>query len=382
MENISLHGIEEVGEVREFLNTLKAYCDILGLYQKDPFQVASKFANGDYKFLASEEAEGSIKTSIEDFKEILKGINGDFTKSRAIEIGKNKILRYIEEHTIELVSEYSELKSVIKLPLETILSNMKILNDVPFDTVAFERRKAIYTGPLAAKEFMSKKLMITISNELGANLDVKTVLNTLLTVVGQHEVAKGFENLNKYIEIYKAKLSLLKLQNEQNETNLVEIAKDTEFNVAEYGISIPLAIIYDANKTVTEDPNITDLDLLGHLSDTVESYQSRITEDTNTFSAVMENFSSIDDNFQSFLEEFKERAIVKFAETVITSDEFVTLVEKYMFLLLSSIVLERNIFVEIYKEAFELNKSISMFNTIFTFVDKVTSSGTVGLDKK
>jgi hypothetical protein len=390
MEKISLHAILEIAEIKELLKKLTTLSDILKLYATDPYQVATLFVNGEYKALYSSETESSIKNAEEDFKDILKGINGDFTKSRAIEIGRQKISRYIEELLIEITAAHSELKALITLPISTLKSNIGIITANPFDVNAFERRKALYTGPLAAKEFMSKKLTQLIGNEIGTNIQNKLVLETFINIVKENCVIKDYSALNKYIEMYLAKISILKFKEEQVDKDSDAITKESDFDANTINDhTLSLAVIYDnyivsnKNKAVeVTSEEATDLDLLGNLSLMVTTYTDKLQNDANNIETSVKSLLDSNDNFVLFLNNFKNNVLIPFTQTNTTAEEFANGVYKYIYLLDSSISLDKNIFVEIFKEAFVLNKSISTYTEIFTFVDKITTNGTIGITAK
>jgi hypothetical protein len=358
---------------------------ILSNFVTDPVAEATKIANGEYAFLHEDEEEGGIKNLESDFQEILKGLNGAFTQSRAVEIGIQKLATYIDELRAEIISETNEVKDLIKMPETTLNSNITALSAQPYDIDSLRRRRDFYNSSLATKEYMTKKTIIALQKiynvEVLTESMAKNILFTVATQIGNTSASAILEKLETGIKIYNSKLELLNMKSVNPNISFPEFDKLFAYDEAALGDNnLYLGLPSLLGEIDTGPIDGADKSIIDFVSDLIESLPGMfdyVGETIGSFKEIVSKVSDINTPIIDVVTDFKTNCIETFTNGTITKDEFTQSIASKGELMRGYNSVTNNLAVTITEAAIGVNKLISTYDVVGNLLDELTLYGTI-----
>jgi len=234
---------EEQTEINELTVKLVENTRLLVDYIDDPDTVIDKILSK----LSTDDKEYDV------FYDISKGLNGAYTRDRAIVLGKNNVIYYITTITNTIRKELTELVDAGKQNLDILKVNLdSILSTNDSDKVATAAMKAISTP--VDKEYLAIKLTRILEPKIAGDVVMQKELssfisNWLLLVQDSLVDPRLKDDLNNAID----KLKHIKIDNDTSNQIISHIINEGVLNdeIEEHIISDK---VVEPTMMVTEEP--------------------------------------------------------------------------------------------------------------------------------
>ncbi len=365
MKDLELKLVDKIKIVKELVERYLDGTKLLKDYINNPIETAVSINSG---------FEGTFG---ESFKDVITGLNGEFTKNKAIEIGKQKILNYIISIKEEIDKNYLDLEDVIKEPLRIIYDNYNIIMDTTDNGTLKVRKNSYLTNKLTI-QYMERRLVGTLEPivaNYSSEISIKDYLIKLL------ELTKLIREI-EFTELEQAHLVYVNKKTYLNtmSNKAISVVKDEVIKPAvtikEVNTSEIMTNLLNRIKCVDLYENELDVlsTIIEELPITINTLKEKIEELNNKLNV----YSKEKSDTISYLSNLAEKAIVPYENSEITETDYVEHIENYSGLINNSLVIDNDFITTIANISLELNISLNIYMVIHSIVDKTTLSGTIG----
>lgn len=342
----------------------------LKLYMSEPAAVIKELS----------ECEESELSSV--FKDVAQGLRGDFTRSKAIDIGKQAIFNAIVKTKDELVNAYNEALDISKYPTIEVFNTFDVVMNNT-DTYSLLTRKDAYTANEVAIEYIYNKLTalsVTLLKEVDAQIEFGDYLNRLNSILSTLTVSRDVNYFDKPYNVFRQASEYSSIMKDA-------VAKDgyhhVENDFVAYSDIASLnekEIYLDAIRvTKSKEANANDtLTILNDVVDILPQAIVNIKNDITNYGSSIEKLKNVSTVFLPTITEFGENYLVPFMQSEMTLGTFDTALSNYSNFLETQIADTSNAFAEISNIAYNILRDLKLYMQCYSVVDMMTFTGTVG----
>ena len=333
---------------------------LLGKYMEEP----ENTLNSILSTIESEEEKKRVS-------EIIEGLTGEFTRAKALELGKAKIISIIKEKRDQIVIDYLEIGNLFREPVETLFDNYNIiLNTSVIKTL--ELRKDVYNSKQMLLDHARRKLPTVVVPMINNAESSKSVteyisrLNDILTIMKNFDVSdiKNIFNVyltrKEYIEDLIKKYSK-EFKNEYINVEIVEKKLDTNEYVN--GLINGDTIVEEGKDVMT----ILD-DVISNMNSTLLSLKDNMDLLTKT----IKNNNNEKTLTTPIINKFIEESVIPYSESVITTEEYMDKIAITTNLVKNSVNIDLNLVNSVCNKLHELNMLLNVYMVIYSVLDKIT----------
>lgn len=333
---------------------------LLGKYMEEPENTLNSILNS----IESEEEKKRVS-------EIIEGLSGEFTRAKALELGKSKIVSIIKDKKDQIVIDYLEIGNLFREPVETLFDNYNIiLNTSVIKTI--ELRKDVYNSKQMLLDHARRKLPTVVVPMINNAESSKSVteyisrLNDILTIMKNFDVSdiKNIFNVyltrKEYIEDLIKKYSK-EFKDEYINVEIVEKKLDTNEYVN--GLINGDTIVEEGKDVMT----ILD-DVISNMNSTLLSLKDNMDLLTKT----IKNNNNERTLTTPIINKFIEDSVIPYSESVITTEEYMDKIAITTNLVKNSIRIDLTLVNSVCNKLHELNMLLNVYMVIYSVLDKIT----------
>lgn len=316
---------------------------------------------------------------INTFKDIQRGLRGEFTRSQCVELGKAKILNYIESILASIKKDYVNIEEIFKTAQSEIIPNLTIMNrDSDFELL--ERRKSKYLKNQLTETYFTKKLATVLEPkliELGLNVNIKEFLLKLegiLAYVRTIDVNNIRVIWSKYLKNKEFLLSNFK--NVGNEIFSTEkytpTAKVDEIDFNTYFKELINKVEID-NKL-----ELTDIDIINRIISILPRTIKVIDENVTNASGTLKTFVETEPNsYFNILEDICKTTIEPYVKTEMTTEDFAKRMKNSIITIDNGMGIDYDLIISVVNLLLELEKGVRIYLYVYQLMNEITAKGTI-----
>ena len=365
IEDIKKKNISNSKHIESF----KFYIDLIRSYQSDNINTIKKIVS----------SYDNNPELAEEFKDIAKGIEGEFTRATALEMGKQKLISRLEHAVDDMVTNYVSIQTLINKPKED-LHNIFTSVYTNINIESLLDRKTRYNRTNLEKDFMAKKLSTVINTaitKLKISLTSKQYLidaREILALIRTFE----FNTIQKAINIYHNKCAHVA-------NNFKYIGKEGEFHKDQNKIEYQL-IEQNGDQKLNQlislvhkeqEPEISDLELFDGLLDDLTLTRDRLKEIVENLGDVLNTIQVSEFNVEKTYGPGIKDFIKLYSKTELTNNEFLFKLNDSVITLYNTATVETDILNVIANALTNLNNYIYIFAQIYAVCEEATIKGTI-----
>lgn len=360
IKDVDFKLVNRFKETNSKIKDLISKSELLGKYIDEPENVLSSLLST----IDDEEEKKRVN-------EILLGMRGEFTRSKALELGKNKIINLIKALRDEIAVDYVEINNLFKEPTETLFDNYNVIINTT-NNQALNLRKEQYMAKPMLIDYAIRKIpsvVIPYINEAGSNKSVVEYLSRIrdiLIIMDNYDVSdvkhmfETYKNRKEYLEDLQKRYHNV-FNNEFIKIELIE----KQLNTAEY-----IKFLVDGDTIVPEGKDSLTIlnELVDRLPKTIELLKSDIEEITNYIKKNKEERTIT----IPVINDFINKAILPYGDGEITKDVYIENIAVTSNVLKNSTNIDLDLVNDVTDKLHELNILLNVYMVIHSIVDKIT----------
>lgn len=352
--------------LEEFKNSIT----ILKRYIENPAVVADEISNSDLP----------IK---DDFKEISLGLQGTFTKAKATDMGRKKILSYINS----LINQLKQNKIILGDYVSKLISNIKDHYSVIYNNIDIsvqERRK---------EQYMSHHLYTDLFKNRMSNYLTEVMCN-LGIARGEKEILFGFREVLSMLSLYNTddldkKYENFKFRTEYIANNYV-YAGTNQFKQDKFVIdsnSIDKTVnnaLCDYMDKIEEEQDTTEeeLNILNNIIDILDRVLNKLKENIDNVEAKLKTMVAEDEFYNLVIDKIHNDIIIPYSNAEITAADFVVKIKDSFITLENLATIEHDLRIMMYNVCSKYKTDLDIFSKIYDTVNEITFKGSMTELKK
>ena len=333
---------------------------LLGKYMEEPENTLNSILRG----IESEEEKKRVS-------EIIEGLTGEFTRAKALELGKAKIISIIKEKRDQIILDYLEIGNLFREPVETLFDNYNIiLNTSVIKTL--ELRKDVYNSKQMLLDHARRKLpsvVVPLINNAESSKSVAEYisrLNDILTIMKNFDVSDIKNIFNVYLTRKEYIEDLIKKYSKEFKDEYINIEiveKRLDTNEYVNGLINGDTIVEEGKDVMT----ILD-DVIGNMNSTLLSLKDNMDLLTKT----IKNNNNEKTLTTPIINKFIEESVVPYSESVITTEDYMDKIAITTNLVKNSVNIDLNLVNSVCNKLHELNMLLNVYMVIYSVLDKIT----------
>ena len=339
-------------------------CSILKLYIAAPSAIATDINN-------------TYNTTMKgNFIDIVNGLKGEFTRSKATELGKLQITNYLNDILTTINNTYNELSDNITSYINTINDNLDVINNTTNNKTLL-LRKEVFTKDKLSISYLERKTTAVLESDIKKVSDIITVndfLNKLSIISDNLSIVDNDSLINTITTIESNRIGIdtytkyLDTKPYIQDSSLVKTDYKTITDV-----NTIIFNILDGIKDTT-DTSIHELLILliDKLPIVIENLKGNITTTLDSISKI-----TLSSNTSKYLESINTKAIIPYTDSTVTSSEFDNILKSYSNIVKDSLTLDNNYVSTITDICLILNSKLYVYMYIYSILDKATLNGTL-----
>lgn len=352
------------------LNLYLGYSTLLQRYMVNPSAVIEELAGSTNEELAN--TFGNVKL----------GLKGDFTRSKAIDIGRQAIFNVIIQAKDMVASAYNDALDINKYPtIEVFATHDIIMNNT--DTYTLAKRKEAYNANEVTVEYLHNKLM-GMSVEILKDIDDKIEFKEFL-----YKLNMALDMLNKKRDTTYFSMPLHRFKQSSEYSAIMKDIVHTD----KYTHTECTLIPYDDLSLLNENelfvsllstikaPEVISKSTLSLLDEAIDKLPAALEDIRNSVRLYGENIGKMKDVktvFLATLTEFGEKYIIPCSQSEITTGEYDIGLSNYSNFLEIQITDMSNAFANVSYLANEIMKDLKLYMHSYSLLDMMSFTGTVG----
>ena len=303
--------------------------------------------------------------------EILLGMRGEFTRSKSLELGKNKLVTLIKALKDEITIDYIELNNLFKEPLETIFDNYNVITNTSNNHGISLRKEQYMAKPLLIDYALRKlpSVVVPYINEAGSNKSVNEYLARLRDII---IIMDNFDvsDVKHMFEIYKNRKEYLEdLQKRyhkefNNEFIKIELI-EKQLNTADY-----IKFLVDGDTIVPEGKN--GLDILNEIVDRLPKTIELLKADIDEITKYIKNNKTERSITNTVITDFINNGVIPYSDGEITKEVYIDQIAVTNNILKNSINIDLDVVNDVCDKLHELNILLNMYMVIHSIIDRIT----------
>lgn len=357
-------------EFNTLITNMELCLKLLKDFQADPDKTIKEIADGKISQV------GILK---EEFGDIKKGLEGDFTRATSINIGKKKLLSYLKGKLNEFKDQYRDIREIIIGPKKHLHDIYNVV-DTNIDIETLQSRKERYHRSNLERDYMQKTIIKVLTTKL-ANSKIqacaKGFLQKILEVMA---IIRTFEfnNIDKNIIIYNNRCYA-------NRENYRNIGIDSVFNAEETQLfNKPDVLTGEQHFTnilmslkLEEDLANDVVDLLDLAIDDLSSTCNQLKINIEKLISVCDKFTTNEFNTKYYANGIIEAVVDKYDNLELTDDKFFSMLKDSIVVLKNINGIEIDILNLFGNVMSKLDNYLYMFNYIYGACEECSIKGTI-----
>lgn len=366
--NIKIEETENkyTGLIEEFKKSIQ----IMKRYIEQPKVVADEIVNSDL----------IIK---DDFKDIALGLVGTFTKAKALDMGKKKILSYITG----LINEIKQNKINMSGYVQELVTHLRDVYEVVYNNTDIqlqERRKEQYMSHHLYTDLFRTKLNNHLLNYAsmygcrpGSN-DLLFGFREVLSMLSLYntddidEKYKKFQFRTEYIAN-----NFLYLGTNQFKQDVFQIASVMLDKSADNMLSEYMEKIEEEQDTTEDVLNILNT-IIGQLDRTLKNLKDNIDQ----VEAKLMNIVVQSDLYDLVLDKILNELIVGYTNAEITASDFIIKLKDSLVTMDNLVSIEHDLRIMVYNVCSKFKTDLEIYSKIYDIVNELTFKGSMSELKK
>jgi len=322
------------------------------------------------------------------FENIQTGLKGEFTKQRAIELGKITLIGCVTKQAYLFANKYFKLKETSELASKTLNDKINVMNETcSIDQILIRQEK--YMSTLAGKEWVVGKLNKLVNNsEFGdvseTKIQAEEFIDKLIYKLTEKQAGlltvTYNSELKEAIKTHETQFAVLGAASGNNSIVALHDALLEELTTVDNGDSVEINLVDFVKKTKTttvNDDTIDVLELLNKLIIVSKTYQAAIINSISKFTETVSDIIDTDDTCADLLTDFRINVLEKYTDGKLQESDILTEANKHTSLIRSHIVVDNDLLVKILSNGNYINACISIYFSVYDLLDKVTLVGTI-----
>lgn len=357
-------------EFNTLITNMELCLKLLKDFQTDPDKTIKEIADGKVSQV------GILK---EEFGDIKKGLEGDFTRATSVNIGKKKLLSYLKGKLNEFKDQYRDISEIIIGPKKHLHDIYNVV-DTNIDIETLQSRKERYHRSNLERDYMQKTIIKVLTTKL-ANSKIqacaKGFLQKILEVMA---IIRTFEfnNIDKNIIIYNNRCYA-------NRENYRNIGIDSVFNAEETQLfNKPDVLTGEQHFTnilmslkLEEDLANDVVDLLDLAIDDLSSTCNQLKINIEKLISVCDKFTTNEFNTKYYASGIIETVVDKYDNLELTDDKFFSMLKDSIVVLKNINGIEIDILNLFGNVMSKLDNYLYMFNYIYGACEECSIKGTI-----
>lgn len=333
---------------------------LLGKYMEEPENSLNSILSG----IESEEEKKRVS-------EIIEGLTGEFTRAKALELGKAKIISIIKEKRDQIVLDYLEIGNLFREPVETLFDNYNIIiNTSVIKTI--ELRKDVYNSKQMLLDHARRKLpsvVVPLINNAESSKSVAEYisrLNDILTIMKNFDVSDIKNIFNVYLTRKEYIEDLIKKYSKEFKDEYINIEiVEKRLDTNEY-----VNGLINGDTIVEEGKDVMSIldDVIGNMNSTLLSLKDNMDLLTKT----IKNNNNEKTLTTPIINKFIEESVIPYSESVITTEDYMDKIAITTNLVKNSINIDLNLVNSVCNKLHELNMLLNVYMVIYSVLDKIT----------
>ena len=333
---------------------------LLGKYMEEP----ENSLNSILSTIESEEEKKRVS-------EIIEGLTGEFTRAKALELGKAKIISIIKEKRDQIVLDYLEIGNLFREPVETLFDNYNIIiNTSVIKTI--ELRKDVYNSKQMLLDHARRKLpsvVVPLINNAESSKSVAEYisrLNDILTIMKNFDVSDIKNIFNVYLTRKEYIEDLIKKYSKEFKDEYINIEiVEKRLDTNEY-----VNGLINGDTIVEEGKDVMSIldDVIGNMNSTLLSLKDNMDLLTKT----IKNNNNEKTLTTPIINKFIEESVIPYSESVITTEDYMDKIAITTNLVKNSINIDLNLVNSVCNKLHELNMLLNVYMVIYSVLDKIT----------
>lgn len=371
MKTLTPEVFERITNISKLLVTFQNMSLLLIEFVKDPDTVVTKLANSDDENISS------------IFSNIAKGIQGDFTRGKAIEYGKQNIINILTTVSSDIEKEYAPVTEYIEILYKTLEDNVSIVESTT-NTKVLLSRKELYNYDNMSKEFLVRRAIAYIGTSLLLQNDKH---NGLSTYFAKLPMLLDNSDMVNYPELTDLKTSYHNHKVViEGDAKIIDIVRDDMTAPVELELpDIKSELVTDdtlielLNRTELDIPDVYPTELLDTLINMLPNIIAKIGSEIDVLNVSVHDFSP-NDNFIGHLKNMVSNCS-DYANLIITENEFIVKNNNYLDILSRCNTLDYDLIKYIGLTVNNINNNINIYLAVYAAIDKITLNGTIEIVK-
>lgn len=326
----------------------------------------------------TEEILNSSLPIAEQFKEIKVALTGEFTRSKAIDIGKHNIVKYYE----------SLLKSILDNDNQTVAeyaaSKVKELQeqlDITYrniDTTVINRRREKYMENSLTVEFINRKINLVVEDrktKLGSPKSVVEFLYACRELLAKIRLG-DFEEIDNVYDKFK--------KDEYKIKRNVENLGDVDYSIGNLTSNVnPCSL--ESNEILAKAIDDLDIEQPIEDSETLNIFSSMIDVIDRTATDIKSNIDKLNEKVSKFattkdlsvqiVTVLNDSVILPYSKMEITAEEYMNKTKELIQCLENVVIIEKDVKTCVDNHAKGILNDINIFYYIYNLIDEATLKG-------
>jgi len=368
---------KEQMEINTYRDKLYTVLDLLVRYNRDPDNTVSEVL----KQLKTDDREYDV------FYDVSRGLNGEFTRDRAIVLGRRNIVYYIENTINELKEEITELSSAsekLLAILETNISSVIETNDSSQSVM--DVTKALSEG--VRKEYLAFKMTSVLDPKIQTELTnqqtpesfmynyLQVILKTIDDAHGDESIKNALAKWKNIQTDFNTVLYVIKGVVDKNEALVgmdEYIPKEIDIKPSEYNTEEPYLL-----PTISKETGTSEEDKLEVFKKIVEEVNKRIPELTTVLKDTSKKIKTVTNKSKLYLVlDDINKNVGLYNKGEYTLDVLRSVLEADTIALTNYIYINNQVFNEFMTKLIKINSDVNLLDQASSLNKEILQKGTV-----
>lgn len=316
------------------------------------------------------------------FKEIEIAMNGEFTRAKALDLGKHKILNCIKEQVDAIKENNITLEEYANSLLKDLTEQLEIVNR-NIDMTILNRRRTRYMTNSLTQRYIKHAITSIIeakAKEYGTSLTLPQFLMVIREVLSRIKVCDLTE-LVEYIKQYNFNKHVLtnKIENPTDVRPIEPVIKLKEYET-ESLFKDYLKEAESAMEVIATEEG--ELEVFNTILDMIDPTYKCIKSNIEKFEEVIKTFTTNEQLIIATTQKIYETLVVPYAESKITAVEYQTTIDALMLCLNNLMILATDIRHVILNNVTLLLSHVEIYHKIYVLLEETTLKGQLEKDSK
>lgn len=337
----------------------------------------------DNPTVATKEIQNANLNISTHFGEIETGLKGEFTNAKAVDLGKQYILKYLKDCVDDIKKNDFNLQEFSNKIATDIINHLDVIYR-NVDMTIINRRKVRYEANKLTMQYMDLKLKTVVGNFAREYDTPKQVIDFLYTI--REIMAKvrlnNDDEIDKYYKRFQAFEAILSSYVNNIYSLKIEELPKCEVDLKAIDSKYVLVNYIEEIQVEQELSDADSLAMFGNIVDGLDRTYEDIKRNVEVFREKVLRLNSNPELLPNYVDNLYSNVLDPFSKQSITTEEYKSLSAKYLGAIESIVSMYAEIQNIVLNYEQELNANIDIYSIIYNLVDEATLKGQVEPTKK